>query len=61
MVLLSLLEFDYINHACLDMLSSWRTQHELIGGSLTIEWEELSSRFHMKRTGAQQEGSRTVT
>jgi MFS superfamily sulfate permease-like transporter len=43
---------DYIDHACLDLLSSWERQHETTGGSLIIEWEELSSKFHQRRVGA---------
>ena len=41
---------DYIDHACLDLLTNWDTQHEATGGSLVLEWEELS---HQRRTGAQ--------
>ena len=37
---------DYIDHACLDLLSNWEKQHEVTGGSLVIEWEELSWKFH---------------
>jgi len=44
---------DYIDHACLDLLSNWEKQHMLSGGSLEIEWEALSSKFHQRRTGAQ--------
>jgi MFS superfamily sulfate permease-like transporter len=51
---------NYIDHACLDLLSSWEIQHELTGGKLIIEWEELSARYHMKRTGAQQEDTRII-
>jgi len=49
-------ELDYIDHACLDLLSNWETQHELTGGSLNIEWEELSAKFHQRRSGSQQKG-----
>lgn len=52
---------DYIDHACLDLLSSWETQHELTGGSLIIEWEELSSKFHQRRSGAQKGDVRVTT
>ena len=44
---------DYIDHACLDLLSSWERQHEVTGGTLVIEWEELSSKYHQRRAGAQ--------
>ena len=43
---------DYIDHACLDLLTNWETQHESTGGSLTLEWEELSWKYHQRRTGA---------
>jgi MFS superfamily sulfate permease-like transporter len=45
-------DLDYIDHACLDLLSNWEKQHELTGGKLQIEWEELSSKFHQRRAGA---------
>lgn len=52
---------DYIDHACLDLLSSWEKQHEATGGTLVIEWEELSTKFHQRRTGAQKSFVRVVT
>ena len=44
---------DYIDHACLDLLTNWEKQHEAAGGILVIEWEELSWRYHRRRSGAQ--------
>jgi MFS superfamily sulfate permease-like transporter len=52
---------DYIDHACLDLLSNWEKQHEVTGGSLVIEWEELSSKFHSRRAGAQKAAVRVIT
>ena len=52
---------DYIDHACLDLLSNWEKQHEITGGSLIIEWEELSTKFHQRRTGAQKKDVRVIT
>jgi MFS superfamily sulfate permease-like transporter len=52
---------DYIDHACLELLTNWETQHEVTGGSLEIEWEELSSKFHQRRTGAQKGLVRVIT
>lgn len=40
---------DYIDHACLDLLTNWEKQHEATGGSLAIEWEELSWKYHQRR------------
>lgn len=45
-------ELDYIDHACLDLLSNWEKQHEATNGSLVIEWDELSRKFHQRRSGA---------
>lgn len=38
-------KLDYIDHACLEMLSSWEKQHESTGGSLIVEWNELVQRY----------------
>lgn len=43
---------DYIDHACLDLLTNWEKQHEANGGTLVIEWEELSWKYHRRRTAA---------
>lgn len=46
-------KLDYIDHACLDLLSNWEKQHQSSGGSMTIEWEQLEAKFHSRRmTGA---------
>jgi len=42
-------ELDYIDHACLDLLTNWEKQHEASGGNLQIEWEELSWKYHQRR------------
>jgi MFS superfamily sulfate permease-like transporter len=41
---------DYIDHACLDLLTNWERQHEATGGSLALEWDELSWKYHQRRT-----------
>jgi MFS superfamily sulfate permease-like transporter len=51
---------DYIDHACLDLLSSWEKQHEVTGGTLVIEWEELSTKYHQRRAGARKSFVRVV-
>jgi MFS superfamily sulfate permease-like transporter len=43
-------ELEYIDHACLDLLTNWDRQHIATGGSLTIEWDELSRKYHQRRT-----------
>jgi MFS superfamily sulfate permease-like transporter len=42
-------KLDYIDHACLDLLTNWDRQHQATGGSLKIEWEELADKFHQRR------------
>ncbi|MCB9383270.1 MAG: SulP family inorganic anion transporter [Bryobacterales bacterium] len=37
---------SYIDHACLDLLSSWEEQYEASGGQLIVEWQELVDRYH---------------
>lgn len=44
---------EYIDHACLDLLSNWEKQHEATNGTLVIEWDELSWKFHQRRSGVQ--------
>jgi MFS superfamily sulfate permease-like transporter len=39
-------ELTYIDHACLDLLMTWEKQHEATGGSLVVDWESLTARFH---------------
>jgi MFS superfamily sulfate permease-like transporter len=45
-------ELDYIDHACLDLLTNWDRQHAATGGSLTIEWDELSKKYHQRRVSS---------
>jgi MFS superfamily sulfate permease-like transporter len=40
----------YIDHACLDLLANWEKQHEATNGSLVIEWDDLSWKFHQRRS-----------
>lgn len=39
-------ELNYIDHACLDLLTNWEKQHKTTGGSLTIEWSQLAQKYH---------------
>jgi MFS superfamily sulfate permease-like transporter len=42
-------ELDYMDHACIDLMTNWDRQHATTGGSLTIEWDELSRKYHNRR------------
>ena len=43
-------DLDYIDHACLDLLTNWERQHNGAGGTLTIEWDELARKYHQRRS-----------
>jgi MFS superfamily sulfate permease-like transporter len=43
---------SYIDHACLDLLMNWEKQHEATGGSLVIDWDSLTARFHGSSNGS---------
>ncbi len=36
-------ELEFIDHACLDAISEFRTRYEANGGTVVVEWEELFS------------------
>jgi MFS superfamily sulfate permease-like transporter len=38
-------ELDYIDHACIDLLTNWDRQHKTTGGSLEIEWDGLTQKY----------------
>lgn len=38
-------KLDYIDHACLELLTDWAKQHETTGGRLVIDWQSLHARF----------------
>jgi MFS superfamily sulfate permease-like transporter len=42
---------DYIDHACLELLTNWAEQHEKTGGELVIDWESLHACFHATPNG----------
>jgi MFS superfamily sulfate permease-like transporter len=42
---------DYIDHACLDVISDWQQAHEKDGGRVIIEWNTLMNRFR-RRSGS---------
>jgi MFS superfamily sulfate permease-like transporter len=39
-------QLRHIDHACLDLLINWEKQHEATGGSLVVDWETLTAKFH---------------
>lgn len=45
-------DLDYIDHACIDLLTNWDRQHRSMGGSLEIEWEGLTNRYKARGSAA---------
>jgi MFS superfamily sulfate permease-like transporter len=41
-----LADLDYIDHACLDLLTNWDKQHKATGGTLTVDWATLEGKYH---------------
>lgn len=37
---------SYVDHACLELMESFREQHKATGGTVKIEWQELLGRYH---------------
>jgi MFS superfamily sulfate permease-like transporter len=48
---------SYIDHACLDLLTNWSTQHEATGGRLVIDWDSLHASFRRQAPAAMAEHS----
>ncbi|HQU28800.1 MAG TPA: hypothetical protein PKZ24_06550, partial [Nitrospirales bacterium] len=47
------LDFDElrcIDHACLNLLSSWKKFHETQDGTVSVDWEKLESKMLEKQT-----------
>lgn len=38
-------ELRYIDHACLELLMTWAKQHESLGGTMVLDWDQLHARF----------------
>lgn len=53
-------ELDYIDHACIDLLTNWDRQHQASGGSLDIKWEGLSQKYQ-QRSGPRNNNSQAET
>lgn len=41
---------QYIDHACLTLLRSWRDFHERQNGKVSVDWEKLESKCHHHQT-----------
>ncbi len=41
-------DLDYIDHACIDLLTNWDRQHKIGGGSLDIEWDGLTQKYQSR-------------
>ncbi|MBX9684751.1 MAG: STAS domain-containing protein [Hyphomicrobium sp.] len=53
-------DLDYIDHACIDLLTNWDRQHRATGGALDIEWAGLKNRYQQKSgTAAERQAAKT--
>lgn len=41
-------QLQYIDHACIDLLQNWEKQHTAMGGSIEIDWHEVTSKYHQR-------------
>lgn len=48
----------HIDHACLDLLESWKKVHEGAGGRIVLDWDKLRSRSYQDRRAARQPASK---
>lgn len=37
-------EVSFIDHACLDLITNWKQQHQKLGGQLVLDWDSLAAR-----------------
>ncbi len=50
-------QLDHIDHACLELLSSWSQRRENAGQpGMVVEWEELTNRYEKAVTGSREGG-----
>ncbi|MDH5671125.1 MAG: SulP family inorganic anion transporter [Myxococcales bacterium] len=46
-------ELEFIDHACLDLLTEFRRRHEAAGGKVVVEWDELLAMRQKKSVQAE--------
>jgi MFS superfamily sulfate permease-like transporter len=44
-------QLDYIDHACIDLLSNLEKQHEATGGEIIMEWDSLHRKYFERTAG----------
>lgn len=54
-------QLNYIDHACLELLTSWAKQHESTGGKLVLDWESLHARFKPENGNGRQKQTEQAT
>lgn len=42
-------DLEYIDHACIQLLDGWQKQYQMTGGKVTIEWDSLINKYHVKQ------------
>jgi MFS superfamily sulfate permease-like transporter len=54
-------QLNYIDHACLDLVSQWRKQHIARAGQAYVPWGDLKSRYQARAGRSQVEAPIVVT
>jgi hypothetical protein len=52
-------KLDYVDHACIDLLSNWEKQHKGGGGQIIMEWDKLHRKY-FDRSALAASGSASV-
>ncbi|MBL8148643.1 MAG: SulP family inorganic anion transporter [Blastocatellia bacterium] len=50
-------DLSYVDHACLEMLSDWKKQYEMGGGTVVIEIESLHAKYFQNTPSALRKGN----
>ncbi len=41
-------DLNYIDYACIDLLSSWQRQYIATGGTVDVHWDNLHNKYHQR-------------
>ncbi|MEI8118697.1 MAG: SulP family inorganic anion transporter, partial [Methylophilaceae bacterium] len=41
-------DLNYIDYACIDLLSSWQRQYMATGGTVDVHWDNLHNKYHQR-------------
>lgn len=50
-------ELEYIDHACLDLITNFESQHSRTGGKVEMAWRDLNRRYFQRNQGLDKPGT----